>query len=128
MYNPKPEQHGQWPAEKHMVSKEKRVFFTTQSHQDKAWVAGSPTYHNEFEWKKDPKFKCSKMLINKRLSIAGEIEHRAKQKEKTSPGPAGYSNHEAKLKNYAKTNGNYTQRDRYKDFIDDAQSLSKISH
>ena len=104
------------------------MFYCTQSHQDKAWVGGSPTYHHDFDWKADPKFKFSKMLIKKRLSIAGEIEHTAKFKEKTSPGPCGYGNHEAKLKNYPKVNGNYKQQDKYKHFIDDAQSLSKISH
>ena len=68
------------------------------------------------------------MLIKKRLSIAGEIQHTAKFKEKTSPGPCGYDNHNVKLKNYPTVNGNYKQQDKYKHFIDDAQSLSKISH
>jgi hypothetical protein len=104
MYNPKPEERPKLPS---MISKEKRVYFTTQSCEDKAWVVGSPSYHKENDWNKNPKFKCSKMLIKKRLSIAGEIEHRAKFKEKTSPGPCGYNNHEQKLSNNGKVPGNY---------------------
>ena len=50
MYNPKAYVKDRIPIETHMVGKEKRVFFCTQSHMDKAWVEGSPKYHHDYDW------------------------------------------------------------------------------
>jgi hypothetical protein len=119
-----------------MISKEKRVFFTTASTdllhtsgaKDKAWVPGPDNYMKAEVWTDDPTHRFDKFLKNKRTTVAGELEIKNKKPETSSPGPAAYNNHEAKLKNLNKTIGMYTYRQKRKNYFDSMVELSIESH
>jgi len=62
------------------------------------------------------------------MTIAGELIEKHKCPEKSSPGPARYDNHSAKLKNLTRTPGNYLVKEERVTFVDAAQRLEKIEH
>ena len=92
--------------------------FTEQAANDKAYVPGCGSYHNAIVWATNPVNPTCKFFSTRRDTIAGEIEHKSKFKEKTSPGAAGYANHVSKLKMLGQTHGFYRPTQPRKTFVD----------
>ena len=68
-------------------------------------VPSMTKYQTAIDWNKDPVSRNIKFYKNERRTNADEIIHKAKQPEKTSPGPAAYSSHDGWQKTLAKIGG-----------------------
>jgi hypothetical protein len=86
------------------------------------------TYFSKLSWANNPTNRTGRFSKNEKISIAGEIERKAKIVEKTNPGPCRYDNHQAKLKNLPKVKGNYTFKQSRVTFMEEAIRLEKDEH
>jgi len=91
-------------------------------------VPGSDQYGNIEVWSNNPSRRFSKFLKNKRTTVAGELLIKHSKLETSSPGPAKYNNHIAKLNNLNRTKGMYEYRQKRKNYFDSMQELSIESH
>jgi len=97
-YEPKAVVEDSIPPEAHTWDKAKRQFFTEDASKAYGPIPGGGHYHRQLQWAMNPVSPTAKFFKTRRDTVAGEIMHKAKFPEKTSPGCAAYNNGEQKLK------------------------------
>ena len=93
-YNPKATVKDLLPVHTHVRAKQKRRMFCEEASLAKDKVPAPTKYQTAIDWAKDPVSRNIKFYRNERRVIADEIMHKAKQPEKTTPGPAAFSSQE----------------------------------
>jgi len=101
-YNPKAVVKDLLPVNTHVRAKAKRRMFCEEASLAKDKVPASTKYQTAIDWAKDPESRNIKFYKDARKTIAGEIMHKAKFPEKTSPGPAAHSSQDAWRQTLAK--------------------------
>ena len=79
----------------HVRAKSKRRTFVEEASRQKDKVPACNKYQSAIDWHKNPESRNIKFYRDKRMMVADEIYKKSKEPAKTTPGPAGYSAHDA---------------------------------
>jgi len=119
-YNPKAIVEDSFPVKTHVHAKAKRRMFCEEASRRADKIPSPSKYQSLLDWDKEPESRTIHFSKDRRRTIAGEIFHVSKFKEKSSPGPTGYSEFNSWRYAQKKNSPNLKQTDNRITFVTEA--------
>lgn len=119
-YNPKAVVRDLIPVHTHVKNKSKRRMFCEEASRAKDKIPAPSKYQTAIDWTKSPETRTAKFFTDKRKTVADEIIHKSRFKEKSSPGPAGYKDYQSWKYTLTKNSPNYKQKEDRVTFVQES--------